>query len=464
MSIWRPDPTFYPSAKLAMQAPAEKLAFVAMLNGNDNGRHDALGVVDVDPASPAYGNLVGQVDMPNAGDELHHFGWNACSACLCPHAPHPHVERRYLIVPGIHSSRIHIIDTKPDPRKPQIVKVIEPETLAARAGYASPHTVHCGPDGIFVSALGSPDGGGPGGIFVMDQESFDVLGKWELNRGPQELAYDFWWHLGFDTVITSEWGTPSMVKNGVNPEILLSSGYGHKLHVWDLLKRRHQQQLDLGPEHQMALELRPAHDPTRAYGFLGVVVSLKDLSASIWLWHRDNGKWGIDKVLDIPAEPADPAALPPLLQGFKAVPPLITDINLSLDDRFLYVSCFGTGEFLQYDVSDPFHPRKTGSVHLGGIVRKAGHPKQPKAPLNGGPQMVELSRDGRRVYFTNSLYSPWDAQFYPEGIKSWMVKLDAQPEGGMKIDPNFFLDFGELRGHQVRLEGGDASSDSYCYA
>jgi selenium-binding protein 1 len=126
--------------------------------------------------------------MPHAGDELHHFGWNACSACLCPHAAHPHVERRYLVVPGIHSSRIHVIDTKPDPRKPQIVKVIEPETLAARTGYASPHTVHCGPDGILMSALGAPDGDGPGGIFVMDHESFDVLGKWELDRGPQKLA------------------------------------------------------------------------------------------------------------------------------------------------------------------------------------------------------------------------------------------------------------------------------------
>src|SRR5258706_6450331 len=130
----------------------------------------------------------------------------------------------------------------------------------------------------------------------------------------------------------------------------------------------------------------------------------------------------------------------------------------------LYVSFFGTGEFLQYDVSDPFHPRKTGSVHLGGIVRKAAHPKHPKSPLNGAPQMVEVSRDGRRIYFTNSLYAPWDAQFYPEGIQSWMVKLDAKPEGGMAIDPKFFVDFGELRGHQVRLEGGDASSDSYCYA
>ena len=34
----------------------------------------------------------------------------------------------------------------------------------------------------------------------MDPESFDVLGKWELDRGPQQLGYDFWWHLGFDTL------------------------------------------------------------------------------------------------------------------------------------------------------------------------------------------------------------------------------------------------------------------------
>ena len=213
----------------------------------------------------------------------------------------------------------------------------------------------------------------------------------------------------------------------------------------------------------MTLELRPAHDPAKAYGFLGVVVSLKDLSASIWLWHLDNGKWAIEKIIEIPAEPADPALLPPLLKGFGAVPPLVTDINLSLDDRFLYISCWGTGEFRQYDVSDPFKPKLTGSVHIGGIVRRAPHPANPKVPLNGGPQMVEVSRDGRRIYYTNSLYVPWDEQFYPDGIRGWMVKMDAKPEGGIDFDREFFLDFGELRPHQVRLEGGDASSDSYCY-
>jgi 56kDa selenium binding protein (SBP56) len=57
-----------------------------------------------------------------------------------------------------------------------------------------------------------------------------------------------------------------MVENGVNPELLLAGKYGHQLHVWDLSKRRHRQVLDLGAEYQMALELRPAHDPKKAYG------------------------------------------------------------------------------------------------------------------------------------------------------------------------------------------------------
>ena len=36
--------------------------------------------------------------------------------------------------------------------------------------------------------------------------------------------------------------------------------------------------------------------------------------------------------------------------------------------------------------------------------------------------------------------------------------------GGMKLDEKFFVEFDGLRAHQLRLEGGDASSDSYCYS
>ena len=155
--------------------------------------------------------------------------------------------------------------------------------------------------------------------------------------------------------------------------------------------------------------------------------------------------------------------LPPLLQGFKAVPPLVTDINLSLDDRFLYVSCFGTGELRQYDVSDPFNPVLRSTVQLGGIARHNAHPKNPGVPLNGAPQMVEISRDGKRVYVTNSLYRAWDDQFYPEGIRGWMAKLDVNGSG-MKLDPNLFMTLDNFRPHQVHLQHGDASSDSYCFS
>jgi methanethiol oxidase len=90
--------------------------------------------------------------------------------------PHPHVERRYLLVPGLRSSRMYIVDTQPDPRQPKIIKTIEPDELMQTSGYSRPHTIHCGPDAIYVSALGAPDGNGPGGIFQMDH-SFNITGQ-----------------------------------------------------------------------------------------------------------------------------------------------------------------------------------------------------------------------------------------------------------------------------------------------
>lgn len=462
--LWKPDQTFYPSPRMAIEGPRERLGYVATFSLDPkHGKRDAINVLDLDPGSPSFASVVGRVEMPNAGNELHHFGWNACSSALCPYSPHPHVERRYLLVPGLRSSRIHVIDTKPDPRAPKIVKVIEAEEIARRAGYSRLHTFHCGPDAIYVSAMGNAEGGGPGGVFMLDHESFDVLGRWEVDRGPQFLAYDFWWHIGYDVAISSEWGTPDMFENGLSLERLVKGDYGHRLHIWDLRKRRHLQEIDLGAEHQMALELRPAHDPTKAYGFVCTVISTKDLSSGIWLWHRENGngKWAARRVIEIPAEPADPALLPPPLKQFKAAPPLVPEIALSMDDKFLYASCWGTGQLIQYDVSDPFHPRQTGAVRIGGMAARTPHPKAGK--VNGAPQMLEISRDGRRIYVTNSLYSALDEQFYPEGIRGWIAKIDVNPTGGMAFDPNFFIPFEGERPHQIHLEGGDCSSDSFCY-
>ncbi|WP_347943387.1 selenium-binding protein SBP56-related protein [Sphaerisporangium sp. TRM90804] len=461
----QPDPTFYPSPREAMRAPRERLAYVALLDARGDGRPDGLATVDLDPGSPAYGTIVDVQDMPVAGDELHHFGWNVCSAALCPYAPHPHVERRYLVVPGLRSSRVYVFDVKDDPARPRLVKTIEPETIFERTGYSRPHTVHCGTDAIYVSALGNVDGDAPGGVFMLDHDTFEPIGPWEADRGPQRLHYDFWWHLGHDTMISSEWGTPNMIEAGPDLDLLLGRKYGHRLHVWDLRKRTHLREIDLGDQHQMALELRPAHDPTKTHGFVNTVISVEDLSANIFTWYLDEGTWKARKTITIPAEPADPGLLPAPLKQFGAVPPLVGDISLTLDDRILLISAWGTGELLAYDVSDPLAPRQTGSVRVGGIARRDPHPGTAGVARNGGPQMVEVSRDGRRVYFTNSLYRSWDDVFYPEGVSGWLAKVDIADDGSLTLDPDFLVDLAEdgRRPHQVRLQGGDSSSDSFCY-
>jgi selenium-binding protein 1 len=460
----RTDPTFHPSPKLAMQGEPEKIAYTVLLSP-DASRPDALAVLDVDPASRRFGQVIHRLDMPHRGDEFHHFGWNACSSALAPMSAHAFVKRRYLVIPGIRSSRIYIVDTEPDPARPTLAKVIEPEEVFRKTGYSRPHTVHCGPEGLYISTLGGggADGTeGPPGIFLMDCETFEVLGRWEIDRGPQTLHYDFWWNLPRDYMVSSEWGLPPQFENGIVAEDLLGNKYGHRLHFWDLRGRKHLQTIDLGANHQMALEIRPAHDPAKQYGFVGVVVDTTNLEASIWTWYREGQGFHAQKVLTIPAEPADKALLPPLLQGFGAVPPLVSDIDLSLDDRFLYVACWGTGELKQYDVTDPLKPKQAGSIRIGGIASHTPHPNGQS--FGGGPQMTEISRDGKRVYFTNSLYSKWDAQFYPAGVPGRMLLAHVGPNGGLTLDEKFAVDFGaEYGAHQVRLQGGDCSTDSYCY-
>src|SRR5436190_1570987 len=370
----RPDPTFHASPRLAMEAEREHIAYTALLSP-DGSKPDALAVVDVDAGSGTYGQVLYRLDMPNRGDEFHHFGWNACSSALSPMSGHAFLRRRYLVIPGLRSSRVYIVDTQPDPRKPTIAKVIEPEEVIRKTGYSRPHTVHCGPEGIYISTLGGTgkDGtGGPPGVFLLDCESFEIRGKWEIDRGPQKLHYDFWWNLPRDWMVSSEWGLPPQFENGIVAEDLLANRYGHRLHFWDLRGRKHLQTIDLGENHQMALELR------------------------------------------------------------------------------------------QYDVSGPMSPKLAGSVRVGGIARHDKHPCG--KDFGGGPQMTEISRDGQRVYFTNGLYSRWDTQFYPNGVPGVQVMCNVGANGGLTLDREFFVEFGEGFGaHQIRLEGGDCSTDSFCY-
>ena len=109
----------------AMKSPAEKIAYMPCIRtGTGVNKPDYLATVDVDPKSPTYSSVIHRLPMPNVGDELHHYGWNACSSCHGAEGE----GRRYLVMPGITSSRIHIVDTS-DPIQPKMHKVIEGEEV-----------------------------------------------------------------------------------------------------------------------------------------------------------------------------------------------------------------------------------------------------------------------------------------------------------------------------------------------
>ena len=419
------------SPKDAQNAPPEELLYVTCLR---EGAPDSLAVVDA-----GDGRVVHETPMPNVGDELHHFGWNRCSSAC--HGP----DRSHLVVPGFRSSRIHILNIADDPRRPRIEKVIEPEEVADKTGYTRPHTVHCMPgDNIVISMLGDREGNGAGGFAVLDAQSFEVKGRWENGGERPPLNYDFWYQPRKNVLASSEFGVPNAYEKGFDPADVEAGRYGRRLHFWDLAERQLVQTIDLGDQGLVPLEVRWLHDPEADEGFVGAT-----LSSVIWRFHRSNGVYSAEPVITTEAVEVEGFPFP--------APALITDLVVSMDDRFLYFTSWLHGELRQYDVSDPAHPRLTGRLRLGGLLGDGDR------DLSGGPQMIQLSLDGHRLYVTNSLYSTWDDQFYP-GLRSWLMRIDCAPDGGMEIDPDFFVDFherGGARAHEVRLQGGDCTTEIF---
>lgn len=57
------------------------------------------------------------------------------------------------------------------------------------------------------------------------------------------------------------------------------------------------------------------------------------------------------------------------------MPGLITDIILSLDDKYLYLSNWLQGDIRQYDITDTRNPKLVGQIFLGGSACQNGKVK-----------------------------------------------------------------------------------------
>lgn len=438
----------YASPAEAMKAPREKLLYtVALYVGTGIEKPDYMVTIDCDPASPTYSQVIHRLEMPGIGDELHHIGWNACSSCHGDATK----ERRYLVVPGMRSSNLHIVDCIADPRAPRLHKVISGDEVKQKTNLSAPHTIHCLGADIIISMLGDAKGEAPGGFLHLD-ENFDIVGHWENDITGMNFNYDFWYQPRHNTMVSSEWGAPNTFLPGFDLEDVKAGKYGHSIHFWDFNDKSIAKVVDLGEDGMIPLEVRFHHNPDSTHGYV-----VAALSSNVFHYYKNGDGWQVDKVIDIPSVEIEGWPIP--------VPSLITDILISMDDRFMYFSNWLHGDLRQYDISNPGNPKLTGQVWLGGLLGKATEINGHK--ITAGPQMIQLSLDGKRLYVTNSLFSTWDNQFYPDmkAMGGYMAQVDCDTnKGGLSINPDFFVDFskepnGPARAHEMRYPGGDCTSD-----
>lgn len=317
---------------------------------------DFVAVVGADPRQKDYGKIVNRVDMPNVGDELHHFGYSP--------------DQKRLFVPGLFSNRIHVFEIHRNGTEMDLLAVND--QVAAASGYAIPHGVIAISRGRLIAPMiGAANGTTePGGIVQLN----DVTGAFESHFGPgpsrdsTELGprymYDFDSRADINRAISTTFGPPALCGGGIDPTCL-----GDEVAVWDLERRKVIQVASLG-QHSGALQVRFIE----SRGVRRAFINTPGTSA-VWLADDDDND-GVYEFQQVIGQ-EDGLLLP-------------ADMLLSYDNRYLYVTNWFGNTVQQFDVTDPFNPALRGSVEVP------------------HPNMLRLSKDNKRLYVTNSLLTTWD--------------------------------------------------------
>lgn len=394
--------------------PKEELLYVGCVDQGGESP-DFIAVVGADPDDPeTYSQIIHRADLPGIGDEIHHYGTN--------------ITQSKMLVPGLFSGRMHTLNLEDDPRHPYVESYHD--DLTPDSGYIVPHTVIGMPDGGYVvTMIGSNSGTtAPGGMVRLDPDGnflapFGPPADRDPSLTPPTYMYDVGFNVLRGKMITTSFGLPANVAPGITVD-----GLGTDIYVWDLATQQVTQVEDIGPGTG-ALEVRWLNEPGSTIGYTNAPGT-----SEIWMWE--------DEDLDGTYEFSVAIALPD-----GSIP---TDILLSADDKYLYVSNWVGNNVMQYDITDPFNPLFIDEVTIP------------------SSQMMRLSPDNRRLYVTNSLLSTWDDTEFPAGVTRntdygiYLVNIDHK-NGGMELDEDFFVDLdnvekqngvGPARPHQVFFDPG----------
>jgi selenium-binding protein 1 len=365
----------------------EKVMYLWTLPAAPNSGPDYLAVIDVNLASATYGKILKKIHVGSSGNEAHHMGFTD--------------DRTKIWAASLNSNRLFIFDVS-DPMKPKLVKTIE--NVAKTTGLSGPHTPYAIPGRILVSMASGPDGTGPGGI-----AEFTNDGEFVASHNTSNHPYETVIKPEFNRMITSSWFPQKTFmsapdkwdpKEWSNPNTML---------VWDLKARTVIQTLSGDP---INLAARWMLKPGAKYGY-----NISTAGNSIWMFKmEDDGNFSYRKAADTGAG-CGPA-----------------DLRQSPDDKYLYLTCFQGSEVQAWDISDPDNIRLHDTIQ--GVVQ---------------PNMMHVTFDGHRLYFTNSAISTID---YSPRYSMQLIQIG--PDGRMKLDPNFKIDFakapdGPARPHDMLL-------------
>jgi methanethiol oxidase len=351
----------------------------------ETGGEDFLAVVDVDVASPTYGTILEEVKVGSTGNEAHHMGFTD--------------DRRKIWAASLNSNRFFIFDVGTDPRHPKLLRVVG--DVAKTTGLSGPHTPYAIPGRILASMASGPDGNGPGGIAEFTNDG-GFIASYPTANNPYETVIK----PEFNRMITSSWVPQSTFMQPLanwNP-----ATFSDTMTVWDLKERKIVQELK-GDVIPLAARWLLSPGAKIGYNITG--------ADSIWQFRlQDDGTFAYHKAADT---------------GAGCGP---GDLRQGPDDKYLYVSCKGTGEVQAWDISDPDHIVLHDTIQ--GLVQV---------------NMLHVTYDGKRIYATNSAISTID---YSPRYAMWLIYVG--PDGRLKLDDQFRLDFskapyGPARPHDMLL-------------
>jgi methanethiol oxidase len=370
---------------------------------------DKLVTVDVNPASPTYGQVVSTLSV-GGRNEAHHSGLTD--------------DRQYLWASGLDTSKIFIFDVHSDPAKPTLYKTIT-DFEKKSGGVVGPHTNYALPGRMLLTGLSNnKDHGGRSALVEYTNSGEYVDTYWiptdsdlrgAVKSGDYADGYNYDVRVlpRRNVMLTSSftgWSNYMMDFGKMLNDQEAMKRFGNTMVLWNLHTRQPKKIFDVPGA---PLEIRCAWNPQHNYCFTSTA-----LTSKIWLVFEDaNGEWRAKEVADI----GDPSKVP-----------LPVDISIQSDDALLWVNTFMDGMTRAFDVSDPFHPKQVYEEKIGAQVN-----------------MVSSSWDGKRLYYTSSLLANWDKKGQDNEQFLKLYHWD-----GKQLSKQFSIDFIAQklgRPHQMRF-------------